>query len=314
MRFRWFWRMALTFGLLALVWQAVDGAEVIARLRTLDPLWLGLALLLLLGQTLLSAIRWRVTAARLGQSMPMGHALREYFLAQTINLTLPGGVVGDAARAVRARQGVGLEVAGQAVLFERLSGQAALVMVTLVVGGLALLVPGGITPPLPISLGLASLAALALGAGLTLSWMAARRPAIGRWREAFRWSVLHRDVAMVQVALSLGTVAANVLSFAAAAASVGLVLPLAAIFGIVPLVLFAMLVPFAIGGWGVREGAAVLLLPMIGADAEAAVTASAAFGIVFLISSLAGLALSWAIRLREGHRGKEIEPPTSAPR
>lgn len=293
-------RVLITVVLLALVWQAVDGAAVMARMRTLHPFWLALALLLLLLQTVLSAIRWRVTAARLGQPMPMDHALREYFLSQTVNLTLPGGVIGDAARAVRAREGVGLEKAGQAVLFERLSGQVALVVVTLIAGGLSILVPGGVSPPLPLITAFGVLAGLVVATGVGLGVLAARRPALARWFVAMRWSLLHRDVALWQAMLSLGTVATNVLSFAAASASVGLFLPAAAVFAVVPLVLFAMLVPFAVGGWGFREGAAVAILPLVGARSEEAFAASAAFGIVFLVSSVVGLALSWMIGQRGG--------------
>lgn len=288
-------RVGLTLGFLALIWQAVDGAEVVARLARLDPRWLAVALLLLFGQTLLSALRWRLTAGRLGQAMSTGHALREYFLAQSVNLTVPGGVVGDAARAARGRAVAGLERAGQAVLFERLSGQMALVVVALLAGGLALLVPGGVSPPWPLVTAFVALTMAVGAAGIGLAWLATRRPAVGRWWGALRWSVLHRDVVLWQALLSLGTVATNVLSFAAAAAAAGLILPPAAIFAVVPLVLFAMLVPFAIGGWGVREGAAVALLPLVGASAEAAFTASAAFGLMFLLSSVAGLGVSWMV-------------------
>lgn len=286
-------QVALSLALLLLVWQALDGRAVLARLAALDPAWILVAIVLLQGQTLLSALRWRLTAARLGQSLPVGHAVREYFLAQTVNLTLPGGVVGDAARAVRGRSVAGLERASQAVLFERLAGQAALVAVTLVAGGLAMTVPGGVTPPVALIGGFAFLGIAVLVAVGGLAWLAARHPRVAEWSEALQWSVLHREVRLRQAVLSLGTVATNVLSFAAAAAAVGVLLPPAAVFAVVPLVLFAMLVPFAIGGWGLREGAAVALLPLVSVSPEAAFTASAAFGIAFLLASLLGLGLSW---------------------
>jgi glycosyltransferase 2 family protein len=292
-------RAALSLALLALVWQAVDGAAVLERLAALDLVWILAAIALLQGQTLLSALRWRLTAARLGQPMLLGHAVREYFLSQTVNLTLPGGVVGDAARAVRGRGMAGLERASQAVLFERLSGQAALVVVTLGAGGLSLVVPGGVSPPAALIGGFVLLGGAVFVAVLGLLLAARRRPRLAAWWQALRWSVLHRDVRLHQSILSLGTVATNVLSFAAAAAAVGVLLPPAAIFSVVPLVLFAMLLPFTIGGWGLREGAAVALLPLVGATPEAAFTASAAFGIAFLLASLLGLAVSWALPQRQ---------------
>ena len=302
MRGRLLLRLGLSLGLLALLWQLVDGAGVMALVAGADPLWLALALGLLLVQTGLSALRWRLTARRLGQHMPLRRAVAEYFLAQTANLTLPGGIVGDAARALRARQGVGLEVAGQAVLFERLAGQAALILVTVGTAGLALLVPGGFAPPAPMVWAFALLAGGVLLASGGLRLMAMRRPRVARWGQALWHAVLHRDVRAAQALLSLGTVAANVLSFAAAAAAIGLFLPAAAIFSVIPLVLFAMLVPLAIGGWGLREGAAVMVLPLTGASPEAALAASAAFGVIFLLSSLLGLALSWSL-LRDPARG-----------
>jgi len=298
-------RLALTLSMLGLVWVAVDGAAVIALLAAADPRWILVALLLLPVQTVLSALRWRLTAARLGQDMPVRRALQEYFLAQTVNLTLPGGIVGDASRAVRMRAGVGLERSGQAVLFERLSGQVALVAVTLCAAGLSWLAPGGFAPPAPLVWAFAALAGMSLFVLALLRILAARNRRLAAWGRAMHHAVLHPQVRLRQGLLSLGTVAANVLSFAAAAAAVGLVLPVAAVFSVVPLILFAMLIPFAIGGWGVREGAAVALLPMSGATPEAALAASAAFGMVFLLSSVLGLGLFWAERLLPVRRGRD---------
>lgn len=289
------WARALRIGLAAvlivLVWRLVDGADVVARLQGVRPGWVAVAVALLIGQTLLSAIRWRLTAARLGQEMGFLHAVREYFLAQMVNLALPGGVVGDAGRAVRARGAVGLERAGQAVLFERMAGQAALVAVTLAGALVVGLWPGGIDLPgaMQAMLGVVAVGLVAAGWGMLRAgpdW-----PRWQAWRLAAGQALFARDVWGMQAALSLGTVAANLLAFAACAAAVGVVLSPGAVLVILPLVLFTMLIPLTIGGWGLREGAAVALFPLAGATGAEGFAASATFGVVLLLTSVLGMAV-----------------------
>jgi uncharacterized membrane protein YbhN (UPF0104 family) len=284
-------KISLAVVLMVLVWRMVDGAEVAARLRGLRPGWVVVAVVLLLGQTVLSALRWRLTAAQLGHQMSRRLALREYFLAQVVNLALPGGVLGDAGRAVRAGAVAGVERAGQAVVFERLAGQAALMVVVL---GAALgvsLAPGGIVLPRAVLVGLAIAAAVLLAAGILVATVGARWARLAAWLMAAMQAVFAREVWQKQVVLSIGTVAANLLAFAACAAAVGVMLPLGGVLVILPLVLFTMLVPLTIGGWGLREGAAVVLFPLVGATGAEGFAASAAFGVVFLLTSLLGMAL-----------------------
>lgn len=296
-------KFAVAVVLMALVWQMVDGAEVAARLRALRPGWVVVAVLLLLGQTVLSALRWRLTAAQLGHEMGLRRALREYFLAQVVNLALPGGVLGDAGRAVRAGAVAGLERAGQAVVFERLAGQAALVVVVLVAALGVSLTPGGIVLPGAMLAGLAVVTAGLLMAGGMVVLAGARWPRVAAWRAAAARAVFARGVWPQQAALSLGTVAANLLAFAACAAAVGVWLPLGAVLVILPLVLFTMLVPLTIGGWGLREGAAVALFPLAGATGAEGFAASAAFGVVFLLTSVLGMALwLWPGRTEPGRQ------------
>lgn len=296
-------KFAVAVVLMALVWQMVDGAEVAARLRALRPGWVLVAVLLLLGQTVLSALRWRLTAAQLGHEMGLRRALREYFLAQVMNLALPGGVLGDAGRAVRAGAVAGLERAGQAVVFERLAGQAALVAVVLVAALVVSLTPGGIVLPGAMLAGLAVVTAGLLMAGGMVVLAGAHWPRVAVWRAAAARAVFARGVWPQQAALSLGTVAANLLAFAACAAAVGVWLPLGAVLVILPLVLFTMLVPLTIGGWGLREGAAVALFPLAGATGAEGFAASAAFGVVFLLTSVLGMALwLWPGRTEPGRQ------------
>ena len=108
---------------------------------------------------------------------------------------------------------------------------------------------------------------------------------------AARQAVFAQGVWQKQAALSAGTVAANLLAFAACAAAVGVVLPFGAVLVILPLVLFTMLIPLTVGGWGLREGAAVVLFPLAGAAGAEGFAASATFGVVFLLTSLLGMAL-----------------------
>ena len=304
-------RLALPVALLALLWQLADGPAVLARLAGSDPGWLLAALVMTNLQTVLSALRWRLTAARLGLPLPLGSAVGEYYLGALVNQTLPGGVLGDAARAVRSRK-AGLRTATQAVVIERLAGQIALFLVTLT--GLALTVAFPLTLPLPTG---AARLPLILGAsvailGLALWAIARLKPQLSARLDRAVWqpvcqAVLARAVWPQQAALGLAIVGCNLLTFDFCARATGTVLPPLAVLTLVPLILTAMLVPLSVSGWGLREGAAVALLPLGGIPPEAALAASVAFGGVILAGSLPGA----LVLARRSRADPELPRPAS---
>jgi uncharacterized membrane protein YbhN (UPF0104 family) len=285
-------RLALPVALLALLWHLADGPAVLARLAGSDPAWLLAALVMTNLQTLLSALRWRLTAARLGLPLSLGSAVGEYYLGALVNQTLPGGVLGDAARAVRSRQN-GLRIATQAVVIERLTGQIALLLVTLTGLALTLALPAALPLP-PAAARLPLILAAAAGALMLALWAVARlwprlsqRLAREFW-QPFRRAVLARAVWPRQATLGLAIVGCNLLTFDFCARATGTALPPLALLTLVPLILTAMLVPLSVSGWGLREGAAAGLLPLAGIAPEAALAASVAFGGVILAGSLPG--------------------------
>jgi hypothetical protein len=108
----------------------------------------------------------------------------------------------------------------------------------------------------------------------------------------FRRAVWAREVRHRQVLLSIGTVVLNIATFACCAAAVGVMLAPAAAMVLVPLILFTMLIPITVSGWGLREGAAAMLLPLAGATAAEGFAASVAFGLVVLFSALPGVVVA----------------------
>lgn len=288
---------AATIGLLAFLWQIADGPETARILTTAEPVWLLAGFLALTIQTVLSALRWQLTAAQLGIKLPQMHALREYYLAQLVNQAVPGGIVGDAARAVRSRDQVGLIASGQAVVFERLAGQIAM-FVTMAVAFLAtLLAPGGfewpawLVPPILLVILAGTLTPFAwfvatqlpgrVGVIIKKQWLTLAKALTGR------------NVLLRQIALSLGTVFCNLAAFAFCAQAVGVALQPIIVLALVPLILFTMLVPITISGWGVREGAAAALLPLAGVSASQGFAASIAFGLVLFVAVLPGFLVLW---------------------
>jgi uncharacterized membrane protein YbhN (UPF0104 family) len=293
-------RIAVAVVLLALVWRSVDGAAALVQLRSADPALLALALGLLSGQIVLSALRWSLTAHALGQPLGWRVALREYHLGMLLNMTLPGGVLGDVGRALRARANVGVAAAAQGVMIERMCGQLALFVVLAV--GLALWPAAAGWGLTAVAAGLAAVAGGA--AALVVGPPPLRRFGRGLMRV---WTPWRR--AFAQVAVNAGAVGCLIGAMAACSAAVGAPLGTSALV-VVPLTLTAMLVPVSVGGWGLREGAATVVWPLAGLSAQAGLAASIAFGLMALAAALPGLLV--ALRLQaDGRSGaRDADRPT----
>lgn len=291
-------QITATLALLVLIWRIAGGAEALTLLRSAQPAWLAAAAMLLMALTVLSALRWRLTAAPLGIRLSARTAIAEYFLAQLVNTTLPGGVLGDVGRAARARHAAGVVAAAGSVIVERAIGQLAMLVVLSAgfVGTLTLATsidwPRPVLTALAVLLPAAWAVLLAVLIGLRVRPDAAGR--LARAARALRRSV--RSAPWQQVGLAMATAACVLGAFACCALAVGAPLSFAAVVAVVPLVLLAMLIPVSVAGWGVREGAAVALLPIAGVGAAQSLAVSVSFGLMALIAALPGVATVWARR------------------
>jgi len=287
----YFLRLAVSLSMLAaLVW-IVDAPGAYDRLRSMDLRWIAAAVACLSLVTVLMAWRWQLTARRLGASFGLTWAVREYYLSQLVNLCLPGGVLGDAGRALRSPRGEGgLTHAAHAVMIERLAGQCGLLLAGL--SGVALaLAPGGLDWPGWLVRGLVW-TALAICFALPVALLVLQRAApLRHFGASLRRALLSRGVVCGQLLLSLGIALLMVTAFAACARATGTALSPEAALTLVPLILTAMMIPVSVGGWGLREGAAAALFPILGATASAGVAAGAAYGLALMIACLPGLLL-----------------------
>ncbi len=305
-------KMLVSLGLLALVVRAVDLPAVGALLLGL-PLWAAAAAVAgMLGVTLVSALRWWLILRALGTPLPPGRATSLMFIGSFFTQVLPTSVGGDAVRIWQmTRAGVPFSRAFSGVTLERISGLLALVL--MVAGGVFWL-GEAVQPPALRWLLLASLPALL--AGLALLCLLDRLPsAFGRRLRALPLlggvlgllDVMAADSRRVLLSLPL-SLPLLLLSAAAQLCSVFAVLALAQGFGlalgwgealaVVPAVILITFIPLSFAGWGVREGASVVMLGLVGIGADHALAISVLFGLALLVAVLPGLLL-W---LRGGRR------------
>jgi uncharacterized membrane protein YbhN (UPF0104 family) len=275
--------------LMGLLWAGFDGAQALSMLQQADAGWLMAALAALTVQTVLSAYRWQFTAHQLGQSFSLRHGISEYYLSQIVNQSLPGGVLGDAGRALRARHNGGLRRSGAAVVIERGLGQASLLAVL----AMAFLVPT--RPDLPVAVQ-GIITTLLVGGALIVTVLTTAKFLRGRIGDAARGgaslaarAILHDGALPRQIVLNLTITAANIAAFAFCAHATDTPMSASQAALLVPLILLTMIIPLTISGWGIREGAAAALFPVIGATGAAGLAASTAFGLMFLVSTLPGI-------------------------
>jgi uncharacterized membrane protein YbhN (UPF0104 family) len=296
---------------LAVVARWVDARVVLDRLGQLRPSWVALALVLSVVQMVVLAWRWRLTAARLGLVLPMRDALAEYYLGVFINQVLPGGILGDVSRAWRhARAAAHTGPAVRAVILERASAQAVMVLVAIVSVLLLPSATGGMGSTGGSALLRIAMAATAAVVGAATLLALGRLPpsdsVAGRLRSDVHRALLAADAVTLQALSALVVVGSYVAVFLVAARAIGVSTPTTSLLPLVAPVLMTMLIPVTVAGWGVREAAAAALWSLAGLSPEEGAAVSVTYGLLVLVSSTPGLVVLMHALL-EG-RGRRARP------
>ena len=231
-------------------------------------------------------------------------AVAAYYRSQFLNITLPGGVVGDVHRGVRhGRDGRRRpRVAGRR--WERSAGQVVQVVLTVVV---LLALPSPVRSSMPL------VAIAARRRGARRRALSRARPAGGRsrWARAERVAGDIRDGLLARRAwpasrsLSL-VVAGHTATFLIAARTAGITASLSRMLPLALLVMLAMVLP-SVAGWGPREGATAWGSARPG-WVRTGVATAVVYGVMVLVASLPGaavLVVAWFRRTRLG----APEPP-----
>jgi hypothetical protein len=221
--------------------------------------------------TLCCAWRWTVVARGLGVDLRLPAAVAAYYRSLFLNLTLPGGVVGDVHRGVRHGRDV-RDLGGglRAVAWERAAGQVVQAVVTLAV---LLILPSPVRSAMPLAV-----------AG------------------DVRAGLLSRRALPVVAVTSAAVVAGHAATFVIAARTAGVDAPVSRLLPLGLLAMLAMVLP-SVAGWGPREGATAWAFGAAGLGAGPGVATAVVYGVMALVASLPGvlvLAAAWAPRPAPG--------------
>jgi uncharacterized membrane protein YbhN (UPF0104 family) len=260
---KWVIRAVLGAAIFALILSRQDTArEVGEALAGVSPFVLAASVAFYWAGQALCAWKWQLLLRARGVEVSLATCCRIYLAGMFGNLWLPTNIGGDALRATlmnRAAQ-VSLADAAASIIVERLTGFGALLFLAV----LGLLLRG--------ASGRGATIALLFFGVLGLLWVVVGRVTSSRQGKLaqklnslrgaldFYGKRPFRSVLWVSLALSLFFQASQVLLNIGLARAAQLELPLATFWWLAPLLSLSGLIPAGIGGFGVREGAALALL------------------------------------------------------
>jgi glycosyltransferase 2 family protein len=298
----WAWArllgVAVTFTVL--VWRL--GADPFRDgFRAVDGRALAVAAGLALLTTVCCAWRWKIVARGLGVDLSLPAAVAAYYRSLFLNVTLPGGVLGDIHRGVshgRDVRDVGRGL--RAVVWERSAGQAVQAVLTVAV---LLALPSPVHSSMPLiavaivvaALGAVLVARVRPGGGRSL-WARVRRAAAGDIRDG----LLARGAWLGITLASAMVVAGSAVTFLIAARTAGVTASPSRMLPLALLVLVAAALP-NVGGWGPREGVTAWAFAAAGLGASLGVATAVVYGVMVFVASLPGaavLAAAWVCHTR----------------
>jgi uncharacterized membrane protein YbhN (UPF0104 family) len=292
----WRWLSVVApFATLAVVVWRVGTGPFVDGVRTINGGVLAAAAGLAVLTTLCCAWRWKTVASGLGVHVSLPAAVAAYYRSQFLNVTLPGGMLGDVHRGVsHGREVRDVGRALRAVWWERTAGQVVQLTLTLVV---LLALPSPVQSSMPlvavgvaVAVGGAVLVARARPGGRS-ALARLRRAAAGDIRDALLASRAWLGIALASALVVIG----HAVTFMLAAHTAGTTAPLSQMLPIAFLVMMAMVLPSA-AGWGPREGVTAWAFGAAGLGTQRGVTTAVVYGVMVLVASLPGavvLVVAW---------------------
>jgi uncharacterized membrane protein YbhN (UPF0104 family) len=296
-------KVLLSLGLLWYVAAKFELAQGLSGLRNISGSWLFATFVLYYFQLLVAGLRFREFLQVMGAATSLLRSIDATLIGYFFSQTFISFVGGDAMRVYRISQhATPFALAAKAVVLDRASGFAGQVLLIVLTLPFALpLIQDG---RMRLSLVLIVGAAFALALCLII---ASRLPASLRKMRPLEaiadvsGRVLRRIVtpkgAAAFFGYSLIINMLNVLIFFTIARGLNLAIGIQDCLVLLPPVFFMSMLPISISGWGVREGAAILALSLVGIPATEALAVSVAFGLGLILISLPGGAL-WVVTRR----------------
>ncbi len=279
---------ALVLGVL--VWR-LGTSPFLLGLRTVNGAALAAATGLVALSTVCCAWRWKTVAGGLGVDVSLPSAVAAYYRAMFLNVTLPGGIVGDVHRGVSQGREVNNVGRGlRSVAWERFAGQMVQVVLTV---GVLLALPSPTRSFLPPAL----IAVVVVAVGVVLVARGRTDDARSAWTRV--WSAVAGDIrnallarrSWLGVALaSVLAVAGHAATFLLAARTAGTTAPPSQMLPIALIVLWAGVLP-SVGGWGPREGVTAWVFGAAGLGAGRGVATGVVYGVMVLVACLPGAAV-----------------------
>ncbi len=296
------WRVALTVGILGVILWQLDLARSQALLRQLSVWWLIPILLVHVADRWLMAWKWRFLVDAAGNRLDMLRAFRLYYIASFQGFLVPGGIGADLIRYLRLRNSeIPRERVAASLVVERVLGMAATGLAAVLSFFLYLWLVGGATPgwmaPTLV------VVALAVGGGLLVVLDDPSRRRVGRlpgvrallprleaspWWQAVAAYKDRRRILLRFLGWSFAEQYMYVLAVWFAARSLGIPLGILGCMAAVPITALLQRLPLTIMGLGIREGALVFLLGLLGISYSEAVLVSLLQFAVLVVALLPG--------------------------
>jgi uncharacterized membrane protein YbhN (UPF0104 family) len=278
-------KLAVSALSLYLVFSRTAVGEVFSRLKGIGPLYFIIAALLYITAQFVSAVRWKLL---LPEKFMLRRLFSLYMIGAFFSSFLPGVIGGDVVKAYylnKDAKKISLTLAS--VFMDRYLGYASLIFLGAAAFPFSLRyldhsVYKWVMPLICVAFIAGSLFFFGLRLGKRFS-------VVAEFYEYFGALKARKDVIFKAVLLSLLVQVICFSAVAMLARAMGQNIPLLLLYAFLPIVITIATLPISISGLGVREGAFVVLLGLIGVKPEAATSLSLSWFFSWVLGSLPGL-------------------------
>jgi uncharacterized membrane protein YbhN (UPF0104 family) len=294
-------KVAVSVGLLALLFSRVDVSRLWTVARQASPAWLAIALLLYFGMVLASAVRWGLLLRAQHVTLSYGFLTQSFLVATFFNNFLPSNIGGDVVRITDTAKAAGSKtLATTVVLIDRGIGLLGLALMAATGASLMQRMAVGPVGPAMLWAGF-GLGAIIATPALLMPETATRvlqplRVFHQEWVDARIEKLTYALTRFKETPAALagcfaGAVvvqAVLVAFYVAIARSMNIPIGFAELAVIVPVSFIVQMVPVSVNGFGVREATFGFYFTRLGLPLESALLVSFVGAALIMLFSLTG--------------------------